>query len=316
MDNCQKWTSGKTEEVGDIYMTNEIIIGLDHGFHLVKSLNFIFENGVNRTEMLPTLVIGTLCYGGSYYKIGEDRMKVKDSKTMDDDYFILTLAGIAKEIDKRGLSHKANVTLAVGIPFTRFGQEKNGFVRYLKRDKEIFYTYEGKNYAITIDAVKCYPQCYAAVADRLASMNGDYVICDIGSWTTDVMFVRNQVPLESKCQTFTNSIISIMQSISKQKVGMSGSSIPENTIMDYIAGKDVKLNLAHQKLIDNTLTDFAKNIEGILKENGHNLEFCNVIYMGGGAEIMKKYGTHGMNISYLEDVRANAKGYEFLARNV
>lgn len=308
-------TAGETVE-GDFHMTNSINIGLDHGFHLVKTKNFIFENGVNKTDTPPTLTTGTLFYDGCYYKIGEDRMKVKDSKTMDQDYFILTLAGMAKEIHYRGLNPKVNVILAVGIPFTRFGEEKSAFVNYLKREKEICYSYEGKNYEVTIDGVKCFPQCYAAVADRLSSMNGDYVICDIGSWTTDIMFVRNGVPLESKCQTFTNSIISTMQSISKQKIGISGSNIPESVIMDYIAGKNVYLGLEHKKLIDNTLIAFAKNIEGILKENGHNLEFCNVIYVGGGAEIMKKYGTHGMNISYLEDVRANAKGYEFLARNV
>ena len=31
---------------------------------------------------------------------------------------------------------------------------------------------------------------------------------------------------------------------------------------------------------------------------------------------MEKFGKHGDNISYVTDVRANAKGYEFLAKQM
>ena len=40
-----------------------------------------------------------------------------------------------------------------------------------------------------------------------------------------------------------------------------------------------------------------------------------IVFVGGGASIMKKYGTQkGANIQYIEDIRANAKGYEQLAK--
>jgi len=35
-----------------------------------------------------------------------------------------------------------------------------------------------------------------------------------------------------------------------------------------------------------------------------------MVYVGGGATIMKNYGKQSNNISYIEDVRSNAKGYE------
>ena len=61
---------------------------------------------------------------------------------------------------------------------------------------------------------------------------------------------------------------------------------------------------------------FAKNVEGILKENGHSLSLSNIIYVGGGAGIMREYGYRGTNVSYLDDVTANAKGYEFLVERM
>lgn len=57
-------------------------------------------------------------------------------------------------------------------------------------------------------------------------------------------------------------------------------------------------------------------MQEILKENGHSLALSNIIYVGGGAGIMREYGSHGLNISYLEDVNANATGYEFLAERM
>ena len=60
----------------------------------------------------------------------------------------------------------------------------------------------------------------------------------------------------------------------------------------------------------------TKRVEGILKENGHDTEFANIIYVGGGAKVMAAYGRHSDNISYVTDVRANARGYEYLAGQI
>ena len=45
------------------------------------------------------------------------------------------------------------------------------------------------------------------------------------------------------------------------------------------------------------------------------MEMLPVVYAGGGAMVMKRYGTIRENhVHYLEDIRANARGYEYLAR--
>ena len=44
------------------------------------------------------------------------------------------------------------------------------------------------------------------------------------------------------------------------------------------------------------------------------MQLTPITFVGGGATVMKLFGSYaGDNISYIEDVCANAEGYEFLA---
>ena len=56
---------------------------------------------------------------------------------------------------------------AVGLPLTRFGEEKDDFIKYLMRDKEVTFKYNKIQYHIVVEKVSVYPQCYAAVSDKL-----------------------------------------------------------------------------------------------------------------------------------------------------
>ena len=53
-------------------------VGIDHGNHLMKTSNHVFENGVERQAVKPTFQANTLVYDGAFYKIGEKRNSVKD----------------------------------------------------------------------------------------------------------------------------------------------------------------------------------------------------------------------------------------------
>jgi hypothetical protein len=168
----------------------------------------------------------------------------------------------------------------------------------------------------TIDNVMAFPQCYAAVAEQLSNMNGECLIVDVGSWTIDIMSVRNGVPIESKCETFTESMISVIQDIKSRTSELYGKELSESKITEYIHNPQVTIPDKYRKLMDEAFKRFADRVEGILKENGHDTELSDVIYVGGGATIMKNYGKQSNNISYIEDVRANAIGYELLARKM
>lgn len=291
-------------------------VGIDHGNHLMKSANHVFENGVERLATKPTFSGNTLIHEGVFYKIGEKRNSVKDSKLADDDYYLLTLVALAKECQSGAIPNGARVVLGVGLPLKHFSTTRKAFVRYLKREQTVKFNYEDMQYNFIIENVLVFPQCYAAVADKLGDMKGEYLIVDVGSWTIDIMHVKDGVPVESKCETFTESMISVIQGIRSKSSELFGKEISEDVITAFISNGNCNCAEKYTRLMESELEAFAKKVEGILKENGHDTEFANIIYVGGGAKVMAAYGRRGNNIDYVVDVRANAKGYEYLARQL
>ena len=70
-------------------------------------------------------------------------------------------------------------------------------IDYYNQQNVLDFSYEGEDYSVTIIKVIVCPQCYLAIASRLRNMKDDYLIVDIGSKTTDVVYVRNGLPIES-----------------------------------------------------------------------------------------------------------------------
>ena len=291
-----------------------LVVGIDHGFSMMKTPHATFENGVEKLGGEATLTNNTLIYQGSYYKVGEGRLPLMQTKTENENYFLLTLAAIAKEMDIYQ-QYKADVILAVGLPFSRFGKEKDDFYRYLLREDSIQYNYSGKNYEIQIIDVYVFPQCYAAIADKLREYGRENLIVDIGSKTIDVIHTRNYVPVESESTSIPAALIQCMEGIKSNVYQNCNRRVSEDMIQQMILEKDVNIPTDCKLIIREGLVDFAKGMEAKLAELGFDLEMFTVIYAGGGATLMKNYGTlKSANIHYLEDIRANAKGYEFLAK--
>lgn len=191
-------------------MNNKLeVIGIDHGWSMMKTVTQVFVTGVKEITTTPALFGDVLEYDGKYYKIGTVRQEVKDTKVEDDSFYLLTLAAVAKELKKRGLSD-AKVFLAVGLPLTRFGAERNNFIKYLTKNKRVDFRYENEAYHIEIDDVAVFPQCYAAVVDKIPTMAKKTLVVDIGSWTIDIMPVINKSPDESKCVTVPRGLITCM----------------------------------------------------------------------------------------------------------
>ena len=161
-------------------MNNKLeVIGIDHGWSMMKTVTQVFVTGVKEITTTPALFGDVLEYDGKYYKIGTVRQEVKDTKVEDDSFYLLTLAAVAKELKKRGLSD-AKVFLAVGLPLTRFGAERSNFIKYLTKNKRVDFRYENEAYHIEIDDVAVFPQCYAAVVDKIPTMAKKTLVVDIG----------------------------------------------------------------------------------------------------------------------------------------
>ena len=289
-----------------------LVVGIDHGFSMMKTPHATFENGVEKLGGEATLSNNTLIYQGNYYKVGEGRLPLMQTKTENENYFLLTLAAIAKEMDIYQ-QYKANVILVVGLPFSRFGREKEDFIIICY--EKIQFSYSGREYEIRIIDAFVFPQCYAAIADKLREYGRENLIVDIGSKTIDVIYTRNYVPVESESTSIPAALIQCIEGIKSNVYQNCNRRLSEDMIQQMILEKDVNIPTDCKVIIREGLAVFAKGMEAKLAELGFDLEMFTVIYAGGGAMLMKNYGTlKGANIHYLEDIRANAKGYEFLAK--
>ena len=93
------------------------IIGVDTGYGNVKTANCCFPAGLSAHSAEPAFKDDLLIYDGMYYQIGTGHKEFAADKTRDDDYYTLTLAAIARELNVYGLT-SATVRLAVGLPLT------------------------------------------------------------------------------------------------------------------------------------------------------------------------------------------------------
>ena len=147
----------------------------------------------------------------------------------NDNFYILTLAALAKELCRRG-KKEADVLISAGLPLTRFGAEKHEFIHYLSRNKEVTFHFEKKRYKARIARVSVFPQCYAAVLDRITALPGRVVVVDIGSWTVDIMPVMDGRPQEQECVTSPQGLIRCMREINEECVRQLGQELEESVI--------------------------------------------------------------------------------------
>ena len=94
---------------------NTVAIGIDHGWSQMKTTNTeVFTTGVKEITTQPALFDNVIEYDGKYYKVGGDRLEVKETKVLDNNFYLLTLAAMAKELEYR-CKRNAHVLLEVGL---------------------------------------------------------------------------------------------------------------------------------------------------------------------------------------------------------
>ena len=98
-----------------------IIIGIDHGYYAIKTAHCSFPAGLTGYgEHEPYTRQGLLEFGGCFFVCGSGRQPIQRDKTVNDNYYLLTLAAIAKEIRQRGLPPECSVQIAAVLVYVIF----------------------------------------------------------------------------------------------------------------------------------------------------------------------------------------------------
>ena len=126
-------------------------IGIDHGYYAIKTRHCSFPAGLTAYgshEPYTYTRQGLLEFGGCFFVCGSGRQPIQRDKTINDNYYLLTLAALAQEIRSRGAPAECTVRIAAGLPLTSYGRDKPKFRSYLLRPSQpVQYRYEGVEYA-------------------------------------------------------------------------------------------------------------------------------------------------------------------------
>lgn len=257
----------------------------------------------------------SLKYERRFYKVGEGRAVITEDKVSDENARLLTMIAVAKELSFKGII-KADVILAVGLPFSDYGREKKRVLAYYEQKPILKFEFEGIRYDVNISRVFVFPQCYSAVAPRLGNMKEDYLVVDVGSKTTDVVYLERGIPVERKSITIEKAMVKWLRQIQGSLQVQYGKNIPESEILKVLLKQEHFLPRTYANLIRENIRAQIRTLELELKEREYALDYMNVIYVGGGAAAVKNFSEHRPNVAYDCDIHANAKGYEYLAYQI
>ena len=291
------------------------------GYAAMKTAHFSFPSGLVAYEHEPYTLKDVLEYGGKFYVVGSGRQALQKNKTQTEDYYLLTLAAIAKELSFRHAEPAAEIHLAAGLPLTSFGREKNAFREYLLRDgKTVNFRYEGQDYSIAIRKVSLFPQGYAAVLTQSILLDEPSVIvADIGGWTVDLMRLDNRIPNASTCRSLELGMIRCLDEIGEQIRRTLGLSMTAAQMESVLRGDAVHINEDARKIIDRQADAYVHRLLSAITESGLDTRAMPAVFLGGGAALLKRNVSAADGLCrpvILDDVSLNAKGYERLAERL
>lgn len=299
----------------------KLIVAVDHGNRNTKTNDSFFTSGLIESDCKP--VLGEyLYYNGRYYTLSDQRIPYMRDKTKDERFFILTLFAIAKEAEGKVTDVEntvLNVDLPIGLPPKHYGALFEKFQNYFKgRGKQVF-TYKGREYTIQIGDVVAFPQDYAAAMTIFRGIQGysKVVTVDIGGFTLDYLLLRNGAPELAVCDSLEKGVITLYNKIKSRTNSEYDILLDETDIDSIIKGEKTDYDADIVSLVQEMTKTYVDDLLGTLRELGLDLKTGCVVFIGGGALLLREYLENSGKVGkciFIEDICANAKGYELLYR--
>ena len=294
-------------------VNDTIIIAIDHGFGNIKTANHVFRTGVLTYDSEPLFTKNLLVYDGRFFLIGEGHKAFTPDKVTDGDYYVLTLAAIAEELQNENIT-EANVYLSAGLPLNWVSQQKEKFKAYLLQNEEVRFSYKKKDYHIRFAGADVYPQGFAAIAEQVSSFKGVSLLADIGNGTMNLLYLRDGKP--DSCGMYTEKF-GTQQCINAIKDAMMDSyqtRIDESIIETILRDGTANIDREYLKLIRKTAEQYVAQIFQKLRDHDFDPKLMQLYVVGGGGCLIRNFGSYDKKrVTINNDICATAKGYEYLA---
>ncbi len=178
----------------------------------------------------------------------------------------------------------------------------------------MLFSFRKENYRVHLCGVEVFPQGFAAVCNA-SSMKGFNMIVDIGNGTMNVMQIVDGRPLEKSLVTDKFGVSICMKEIQKELSKATGESVPEIMIepmlLNGLQGRTDDVAKIISRIAERYVGDILKR----LVDYGYKESLVHLYVIGGGGCLLRHYSDTASkgNVTFIEDICANAKGYEYLA---
>ncbi len=296
------------KKLNDMY-----VIGVDHGYGNMKTDNCCFPTGVLKSDREPTFTNDLLVWNGKYYSIGVGHKEFKADKFEDEDYYVLTLAAIARELRREQIT-EAKVYLAAGLPLTWVSEQKESFKKYLLQHQDLSFTFRNVQYHIQIVGAEIFPQGFAAVAEKLGTFSGVNLLCDIGNGTMNVMKITNRVPDAQHMFTEKYGVHQCTLLIREEMMRLHHATPDDAIITEILKKGTADIDKAYLETIVKTARTYTAEIFRRLREREYDPKLMKLYVVGGGGCLIRNFGEDDSSrVVINDDICATAKGYEYMA---
>ena len=299
-----------------------MLIAMDHGNKQMKTAHKSFPSGLSVSDTRPPFGKDILLYNGKYYTLSEKRIPYMRDKTLDEQFFILTLFGIGFEMeaaDQTGSRETTDVQLAIGLPPAHYGSQYERFERYFMNRGTIQFHINGNPCSIRIDDVVAFPQAYAAAMPALLQIReqAKIMVVDIGGFTADYLQLKKGQPDLGICDSLEHGVILLYNDIIRKVNADFDILLEESDIDAILNGATPALPKEIADIVRAKAQAFVNELIGILRERGIDLRVCKTIWAGGGSLLLRKWIEANLKVgngTFIEDIAANVRGYEMLYR--
>ena len=290
-----------------------LIVGIDHGYGNIKTANTVTPTGITKLDAAPTFTKNTLFFEGSYYQIGEGHKEYLADKWQDEDNYIFTLMGIARELNRESIT-SAKVYLAVGLPITWVGRQRESFRQYMLQRESVDFKYEDKLYSVRIIGCSVFPQGYAAVVPYLKDMIGLNMLADIGNGTVNIMKINNRKPITTQSYTEKMGVNKCVKAASNAMMNKLSVTVDETIIQSMIRYGKADIDSEYAEVLRQAISKYADGIFSLLRKYEYDPKLMRLYITGGGGKLIENFGIYEHDrVTIIGDICASAKGYEEFA---
>ena len=300
-------------------MYQKIIVPIDHGNRNLKTEQHVFTSGILESDCKP--VLGEfLQYNGRYYTLSEQRIPYMRDKSSDERFFILTLFGIVMEAERQRISSEntiLQVELPVGLPPKHYGALHRKFRDYFMNRGRQCLIYKGREYQLEIADAAVFPQDYAAamtIYPKISSFSKVTTVY-IGGFTLDYLLLRGGRPDLSVCDSLEKGVITLYNTIISRVNSEYDILLEDADIDSIIKGEKTDYDMQVIRMVQEMTKTYVDDLLGTLRERGLDLKTGCVVFIGGGALLLREYLENSDKVGkcvFIEDICANAKGYGLL----